>query len=243
MSKNKYTNVAIIGASGSIGRALVQKLALNSKITNIFALSRSKTQFQSSKIRSYSFEFEKEETIETAAKLIARYGPLDLVIIATGTLHGKELTPEKNIKDLSTWKFEKIFLVNTFGPALVLKHFIPLLNNKERSICATLSARVGSISDNRLGGWYAYRASKSALNMIIKTTSIEVQRKSKNTVIVGLHPGTVDSELSRPFKGNVAATKLFTPEFAAEKLLEVLDSITLAHNGKCFAWDGQEIPS
>jgi len=168
---------------------------------------------------------------------------LDLVIIATCILHGKELTPEKNIKDLSTWKFEKIFQVNTFGPALVLKHFIPLLNNKERSICATLSGRVGSISDNRIGDWYAYRASKSALNMIIKNTFIEVQRKFKNTVIVGLHPGTVDSELSRPCKGNVAATKLFTPEFLVEKLLEVLDSMSISHNGKCFAWDGQEIPS
>jgi len=109
----------------------VEKLALNSKITNIFALSRSKTQFQTCKIHSDSFEFEKEETIKTAAKLISRYGPLDLVIIATGILHGKELTPEKNIKDLSTWKFEKIFLVNTFGPTLVLKHFIPYLTIKK----------------------------------------------------------------------------------------------------------------
>jgi NAD(P)-dependent dehydrogenase (short-subunit alcohol dehydrogenase family) len=115
------------------------------------------------------------------------------------------------------------------------------LNKKKRSIFTALSARVGSISDNQLGGWYSYRASKSALNMILKNAAIETNRSNKKAIIVGLHPGTVESNLSDPFKKNVPEGKLFTPDYSAQKLLAVLSSLTIEQSGKCFAWDGKEI--
>lgn len=121
------------------------------------------------------------------------------------------------------------------------KHFIPKLAKDTKSVFAAISARVGSISDNQLGGWYAYRASKAALNMFIKTASVETKRLNPNAVIVGVHPGTVDSHLSEPFQARVPQGKLFTPEYSAEKLIEVFDSLNMEDSGKCFAWDGKEI--
>jgi len=131
--------------------------------------------------------------------------------------------------------------INTFIPALMAKHFIPRLNLDRQSIFAALSARVGSISDNRLGGWYAYRASKTALNMIIKNAAIETARRNKKAIIVGLHPGTVDSSLSKPFQRNVPDEKLFAPMRSAQDLLKVLDDLNPEQSGRCFAWDGQEV--
>ena len=123
-----------------------------------------------------------------------------MVLVATGILHDEVFMPEKSLKDLSAEKFIHLFLVNSVLPAIIAKHFIPRLNQKKRSVFAALSARVGSISDNKMGGWYSYRASKSALNMIIKNVAIETARKNEQAIIVGLHPGTVDSNLSRPFQ-------------------------------------------
>ena len=122
------------------------------------------------------------------------------------------------------------------------KHFIPLLRKQQKSVLAALSARVGSISDNNLGGWYSYRASKSALNMLLKTTSIEVARRNKTASVIGLHPGTVDTGLSKPFQANVKPEKLFTPEFAAECILKNIDKATAETSGSVFAWDGSPIP-
>ena len=135
----------------------------------------------------------------------------------------------------------KIFSINTIGPTLIGKYFIPLLKKDSPSILSFLSARVGSISDNRIGGWYSYRASKAALNMIIKTLSIEVARNNKNAMIIGLHPGTVDTNLSKPFQGNVSNDKLFTPEYSISKMVEVMNNLSPDDSGNCFAWDGKRI--
>ena len=132
-------------------------------------------------------------------------------------------------------------MVNTIGPTLVGKYFIPFLRKDARSVFAFLSARVGSISDNKLGGWYSYRASKTALNQIIKNFSIEVKRSNINAIFVGLQPGTVKSYLSKPFEKNVKADKLFTPDYSAEKLLDVISNLTNEDSGKVYAWDGEEI--
>ena len=132
-------------------------------------------------------------------------------------------------------------MVNTIGPTLVGKYFIPFLRKDARSVFAFLSARVGSISDNKLGGWYSYRASKTALNQIIKNFSIEVKRSNINAIFVGLQPGTVKSYLSKPFEKNVKADKLFTPDYSAEKLLDVISNLTNENSGKVYAWDGEEI--
>ena len=131
--------------------------------------------------------------------------------------------------------------MNTFGPAMIARYFIPLLNKENTSFFGVLSARVGSISDNKIGGWYSYRASKAALNMIIKSLSIEVARNNPNAIIVGLHPGTVDSNLSNPFQKNVSDGKLFTPDYSIAKMTNVINSLTTRDTGNCFAWDGERI--
>jgi NAD(P)-dependent dehydrogenase (short-subunit alcohol dehydrogenase family) len=190
---------------------------------------------------THTIDYACEISIAAAAARAAESKPLDLVIVATGLLHQGELQPEKSLRDLSADKFARIFSANTITPALIAKYFIPKLNKTEPAVFAVLSARVGSISDNQLGGWYAYRASKAALNMVIKNAAIEVGRKNKQAIIVGLHPGTVASDLSKPFQAKVAEGKLFTPAFAAANLLAVIAGLTAAHTGKCIAWDGQEI--
>ena len=134
-----------------------------------------------------------------------------------------------------------VFAINTIGPALVAKHALPVLDKDHRSIFAALSARVGSISDNRLGGWHSYRASKAALNQIIRTCSIELARKNRTALCVGLHPGTVDTGLSEPFQSNVPDGKLFTPTRSATSLLSVLNGLDETDTGQCFDWAGERI--
>ena len=226
-------NIAILGASGAIGSAFTTLLSQKHSNARMFAFSRNSA--------TCKIDYSSEYSIAAEAEIAAKAKPLDLVIVANGILHDKDLIPEKSLRDLSVENFYRIFEANTFAPALIAKHFLPKLNKERLSIFAALSARVGSISDNQLGGWYAYRASKAALNMIIKSAAIEVGRRNKQAIIIGLHPGTVDSYLSRPFQGNVGEGKLFTAEYSAKKLLEVLENLRPEQTGKCFAWDGKEV--
>ena len=225
-------NIVVIGASGAIGHALVQQLAERFPAASLHQFSRHTAQ---------PIDYDSEQSIAAAAKLAVQSAPLDLVIAATGMLHASDLRPEKSLKELSADKLQRLFQANAVVPALLAKHFLPNLNSEQPARFAALSARVGSISDNRLGGWYAYRAAKAALNMLIKNAAIEVSRRNKQAIVVGLHPGTVDSALSKPFQGNVPDGKLFTPAYAAERLLDVLLALTPDQTGKCFAWDGKEI--
>ncbi|MDO7598137.1 MAG: SDR family NAD(P)-dependent oxidoreductase [Pseudomonadota bacterium] len=225
-------NIVIIGASGAIGSAFTKRLSEQYPNASLYAFCRN---------GKYHIDYSSEDSIAAAAVYASKEKPLDLVIVANGILHDADIMPEKSLRELSAEKFHRIFEVNTITPALIAKHFLPKLNRHKPSIFAALSARVGSISDNRLGGWYAYRASKSALNMIIKNASIEIGRRNKHAIIVGIHPGTVDSNLSKPFQANVPAAKLFTPKYSANKLLDVLENLTPEQTGKCFAWDGEEI--
>ena len=233
-------NIAIIG-SGAIGNAFSQELLSRYPNSRINVFSRKMPRTTACAVAHHLIDYDNISSIYSAAKLASAEKPLDLVLVATGILHAENLRPEKSLKELSSQNFEILFKINTIVPALIAKYFLPLLNRNRSSIFAALSARVGSISDNQLGGWYAYRASKSALNMIIKSASIEVARKNPGAIVVGLHPGTVDSDLSKPFQQNVNANKLFTPSYAAQKMLIVLDGLTSAQTGKCFAWDGSEI--
>ena len=225
-------NIAILGASGAIGSAFVKLLSEKYPKASLFAFSRNGL---------HNIDYSSEDSIAEAAALASQEKPIDLVLVANGILHDETLLPEKSLRNISAQNFHRIFEVNTITPALIAKYFLPKLNKKTPSIFAALSARVGSISDNQLGGWYAYRASKAALNMVIKNAAIEIGRKNKQAIIIGLHPGTVDSDLSKPFQGNVAEGKLFTPEYSAGKLLEVLEKMSEENTGKCFAWDGKEI--
>ncbi|NBR34275.1 MAG: short-chain dehydrogenase [Rhodobacteraceae bacterium] len=154
--------------------------------------------------------------------------------------HTIDYTDELSIKTAAEISFQNIPFDIIF---VATGHYLPLLPRDRRGVFAALSARVGSISDNQLGGWYAYRASKAALNMILKNAAIEAARRYKLSVVVGLHPGTVDSSLSKPFQGNVREGKLFGPEYAADHLIRVIDNLTPDQSGKCFAWDGSEIPA
>jgi len=225
-------NIAVIGSAGGIGKAFVHVLSRQYPNAHLYSFSRT---------AGYQIDYTREESISEAANIASSTGPLDLVIVTNGMLHNQEIMPEKSIKELSREKFQQLFEVNTIVPALIAKYFLPHLTHDNTSVFAALSAGVSSITGNQLGGWYAYRASKIALNMIIKNASIEMRRRNKNAIIVGLHPGTVDTELSRPFHRNVPAEQLLTPHQSVEKLMEIIVSLTPAQSGQCFAWDGTEI--
>ena len=234
-------NIVIIGASGGLGAAFVKLFAADPD-NIVHAFSRSEVKNKLANVHYGHLDYADEESIKTAAEQSAKDGSLDCVIVATGILHEMDLMPEKSLRDLSAEKFQRSFFANTIGPALIAKYFLPKLQLKQRAIFAALSARVGSIGDNHLGGWYAYRASKAALNMLIKTASIEVAWRQKQAIVVGLHPGTVDTNLSQPFQQRVPSNKLFNADYSARKMVGVLQGLTVADSGKVFAWDGTEVP-
>lgn len=234
-------NIAVIGSSGAIGSAFIRNLSELYPEAQICGFSKSNQTSDINNVKFYEINYTNEESIANSAEMAAQNASLDLVIVATGILHNDEFMPEKSMKELSIAKFQELILANTIFPALVAKHFLPKLTKDRRAVFAALSARVGSISDNRIGGWYSYRASKAALNMIIKNLSIEMKMRYKQAIIVGLHPGTVDSRLSKPFQANVPAGKLFTADYAVAKMLEVINTLTPENSGKCYAWDGKEI--
>jgi len=235
-------NVAVFGASGGLGAEFVRRLAADPGVGRVLALSRTEISGQSEKLRSLEVDICNEESMSKAAAAAKDFAPFDLVIVATGILHADGIQPEKRLQDIAVDNMQQLFRVNTIGPALVVKHFLPLMRKGRKSVFAALSARVGSIGDNRLGGWVSYRASKAALNMILKTAAVEHRRRFPDSVVVGLHPGTVDTSLSAPFQRNVPDGKLFAPAFAVERLLGVIDTVTPADSGGFFAWDGQSIP-
>jgi NAD(P)-dependent dehydrogenase (short-subunit alcohol dehydrogenase family) len=190
----------------------------------------------------WAFDLKDEASIEAVAKAAAAEGPLDLVLVATGVLHGPALRPEKTWRSLDAAALAEAFAINATGPALIAKHTLGLLRRDTKSAFACLSARVGSIEDNRLGGWHAYRASKAALNMLVRSCAVELHQRNPGALCVALHPGTVDTRLSQPFQGGVDPAKLFAPTRSARALLGVLDRLTPADSGRLFAWDGQPIP-
>jgi len=242
MSKQHFQNIAIVGSHGAIGNALLTDICHRYPDANVTALSR-KQGVLPDHVTFIPIDFGVEETIQAAALSLSRDAPLNLVIIASGILHDENLQPEKNLKSLDGNDFLKVMQINCLGPALIMKHFLPLIPRKAPAVLAALSARVGSISDNRLGGWHSYRSSKAALNMMIRGAAIETARRAPQSVIIGLHPGTVSSALSNPFSSNVAEEKLFTPAYSAGKLLDVIENMTPEHSGRCFAYDGTEVPA
>jgi len=231
----------VIGASGGIGSAFVEALAAQSRVKDVYALSRTGAGPRGDKIKHLTFDFNDEENIKAGAEVLRETGKFDLIIVATGLLHGEGISPEKSTRDLSHDGFAKSFAANVAGPAMTAKYFLPLLSRDSKTVFTALSARVGSIADNRIGGWYAYRAAKAALNMVLKTLAIEHGRRFKQSAIIGLHPGTVDTQLSKPFQGNVPDGKLFTREYSIGKMLKVIDQVSADDTGNLFAWDGQQV--
>ena len=238
-SFDRPVRAVVVGASGGIGSAFIELLSACSEVESIIACSRKPQPPANSKVIWRTLDILDEASIEKAIAGIER---LDLIVVATGQLHTSAGTgPEKTWRALDKSVLLESFAVNAIGPALVAKHFLPLMPRADKAVFAALSARVGSISDNHLGGWYGYRASKAALNQLIRTLSIELARKRQNAICVGLHPGTVNSELSRPFLSNVAKGRLFTPKLAASHLLNVIDRLQPPHSGQLLAWDGSVI--
>lgn len=247
--------VALIGASGGIGRAFLSHLLSSGKCRRIYAFSRTPEAILQNQITPeaantelipHYASYDEPETIKAAADAIKE--PINLLIIATGLLHEgtghsepHSIWPEKDWADLDAASLVRNFEINSIGPALILRHFLPRLARDERAVAAALSARIGSISDNRIGGWYGYRAAKAALNMLIKSASIELKRKNKNASLIALHPGTVDTALSAPFQKGLRDGQLQTAADATAKMLTVIDQMTPANSGKLYAYDGAEI--
>ena len=232
-------SACVFGASGGIGAAIASALANEDGVT-VFAGSRSGGP-EIPRTASFAFDLIDEASIAAVAAHVRDAPPLRLVFVATGQLHADDLRPEKSWRDQTPDGYARAFAINATGPALIGKHLLPLLTRDGKSVFAALSARVSSISDNRLGGWHAYRASKSALNMIVANFARELAHSRKEAVAVTLHPGTVDTALSAPFQRGVAEGKLFTPDYSAEKLIGVIDGLTPADSGGLFAWDGARI--
>ena len=226
------TAAVVIGASGGIGAALVEALEEEGTFARVHGFARS---FDGAD----RIDLADEASIAAAAARVAGDAP-SLVVVATGLLHEGERGPEKTLRDLDPAWLARQFAVNAIGPALVAKHFLPVMPAKGgRSVFAVLSARVGSIADNRLGGWYGYRASKAALNQLVRTLAVEDRRRNDRGLVVGLHPGTVDTALSRPFQAS--GRDLFKPGRAAVQLLDVIDELKPADSGRLFDWEGKEI--
>lgn len=232
----------VVGAGGGIGAAMLARLARERPDDRLLALSRRRPEALPPQADWAYLDLTDEASIAAAAEGLGPGADADLVFVATGQLHGPGSPPEKSWRNLDPAALMAAFQVNAVGPALVAKHFLPRLARDRRAVFAALSARVGSIGDNRLGGWHGYRASKAALNQMIRTLAIELARQRSQALCVALHPGTVATALSAPFQGGVAPEKLFAPDFAAERMLAVLDGLTPADSGGFFAWDGAPVP-
>ena len=218
----------VIGASGALGSAFCQLLNQDPQCAYVRELGRNSVP---------CLDLEDADSIASAAAELTEEAPYQLILHAAGLLHRDEIKPEKSYSAIEADALQSVFQVNTIGPALVLRHFLPLLD--PCGAMAMLSAKVGSIGDNRLGGWYAYRASKAALNMLIKTAAIELARTRPQTRLLSLHPGTVISGLSQPFRGASAARPA---SIAAHELLSLIDRLAPADSGNFFAYNGERLP-
>lgn len=220
------------GASGGIGGAFVAALEANPRVAAVLGASRKAAS-------PWRFDLEDGRSIEAVAQAAAADGPLDLVLVATGVLLP---SPEKSWRQLDPAVLSRAYAINAIGPALIAKHTLGLLRRDAKSVFACVSARVGSIEDNRLGGWHAYRASKAALDMLVRNFSIELRQRNPQAVCVALHPGTVDTALSRPFQSAVDPSKLRSPADSVRRMLATIDALTPADTGKLWAYDGAPIP-
>lgn len=241
----KYSAL-VIGASGGLGKALTQLLSADEQYQSVHAVSRHPNTGRGNKLVWHQIDSSDEGQVSELVESLRPHRPFSLIICCTGTLHAstgnQALQPEKRLEDLDPQKLLNYFKINTLIPTIWLKHAMTLLKGSHNANLVFFSARVGSISDNRLGGWYGYRASKSALNMMIKTAQVEYARRANNVCLTCYHPGTVDTPLSKPFQANVAKEKLFTPQFSAGQLLKIVPTLELANAPHYIDWQGKPIP-
>jgi NAD(P)-dependent dehydrogenase (short-subunit alcohol dehydrogenase family) len=242
----------VIGASGGIGLAMTRHLLADPRFARVIASCRDPR--RDGELHGLGREHHRLEQValdatdpEAFLRLGADLRDRDirpaLVIYCAGLLHdGDRLQPEKRLEEIELDALQRVFAVNTFGPALMFKSLLPLFGRHDPCVMAVVSARVGSIEDNRLGGWYAYRASKAGLNQIMRTAKIEARRRFKGCILACVHPGTTDTALSRPFQANVPEDKLFPPAFVAERFMSIFEALEIEDSGAFLAWDGAPIP-
>ncbi|MEH1894703.1 MAG: SDR family NAD(P)-dependent oxidoreductase [Nostoc sp.] len=245
-------NTLIVGANQGIGLGFVKKLLPDEKIAKVYATYRQKNAAEellslvdkhSDKLICLEIDITDElEIVEAVKKIRTLVDKLHLVVNCVGLLHEDTLQPEKSLREINSENLLRYFQINSIGAVLLAKHLLPLLRHGERSVFASISAKLGSIGDNKLGGWYGYRASKAALNMLMRTAAIEYKRSCPKALIVTLHPGTTDTRLSRPFQKNVPAEKLFSVERTVTQLLAVIEQLQEGDSGQFFSWDGSRLP-
>ena len=232
-------NIIIAGSSGAIGGEFTELYANNSNVEKIIALSRKPTNTNHNKIQSVEIDYYNEATFKNLDE-ISQLDSISKIIIATGILHTDQIRPEKSIDSIAAEDMKQVFQVNVFGPILLVKKLIPLIKKSKGVKIVFLTARVGSISDNVLGGWHSYRSSKSALNMMIKNLAIELKRLNKEHVVIGIHPGTVKSHLSEPFLRHVKHD-IFNPKESVDLMTQVISKVSQTDSGKCFDFSGKVI--
>jgi NAD(P)-dependent dehydrogenase (short-subunit alcohol dehydrogenase family) len=244
-------NALATGASSGIGLAAVGALLARADVATVFAVARRAAtspaldalgELHGARLRRVAADLGDDADLARLGALVAAAGPLHLVFNAAGLLHAEGLRPEKSLGQVRRAALERVFAVNAFAPILLAQALLPAMRHGAPALFASLSARVGSIGDNRTGGWYAYRASKAAQNQLLRTLAIECRRTHPALACVLLHPGTVDTPLAEPFKATVAEDRLFSPERAARQLLARLAGLTPADSGRFLAWDGQDVP-
>ena len=240
------TAAIVVGANSSIAQSVIEQLLSDRKVEQVTAISRNtnpdlQSKFASS-LRWICCDYSELAIKQVCISLHAQEKNFSHVFICNGLLHSAQVAPEKRLEDINTEKLQTIFHANTIVPMLWLANLAPLLKSEIDCSVAVFSARVGSIEDNCSGGWYAYRASKSALNMLIKTASIEFWRRAPNVKLIAFHPGTTDTQLSKPFQTNVPKGKLFTPKFVASSLLEIMESLDRDGGAEFIDWQGEPIP-
>ncbi|MEW6991847.1 SDR family NAD(P)-dependent oxidoreductase [Colwelliaceae bacterium 6441] len=235
----------IIGASSEIAKALAVEVLtqLDDNLILISRTSNSDNLTNNSHVKQILVKDYSSQAIAQAVSEIRqiKQQPITQVFICHGVLHSDDIQPEKRLEDINCSSFQQVMITNALTPILWLQQLTPLIAGDKPCKIVIFSARVGSISDNRLGGWYSYRASKAALNMMIKTSAIELARRAKNIKIIAFHPGTTDTQLSKPFQNNVPENKLFTCQFVAKQLLTIIDHIEIDHTASYVDWQGQSI--
>ena len=249
MTQEQPRNALVLGAGGGLGQAIVARLLTDSSIDKIIAVSRNgRTEDlsghwnSSSRLVWIQSDYTEPAMADVVTQLAAYVGTLSRVCICHGVLHSDTIWPEKRLEDISADALHEIFHANTVVPSLWLKLLHKILAGKQRCVVAALSARVGSIGDNRMGGWYAYRTSKSALNMMLKTLAVEYARRAKNVKLISFHPGTTDTALSKPFQASVHKDSLFSTVFVAERLTGIMDRAEVDGQLSYVDWDGKTIP-
>ncbi|MBW4560666.1 MAG: SDR family NAD(P)-dependent oxidoreductase [Mojavia pulchra JT2-VF2] len=252
IDESNHVNVLIVGASQGIGLGFVKRLLTDDRIAKIYATYRQ--QESAGELIALENKYpeqliclplditEELQICECVQKIRTQVNKLHLVVNCVGILHDETLQPEKSLRQLNSENLLRYFQINSIGAVLLAKHLLPLFKHGERSVFASISAKIGSIGDNQLGGWYGYRASKAALNMFMRTAAIEYSRSSPKTLVVTLHPGTTDTRLSRPFQGNVPKEKLFSIERTVTQLLSVIEQLQEGDSGQFFSWDGSRLP-